>query len=302
MKRIMKNVLVVLMIVILSVFGLASCGGSNSKDSSDERIQFHDISFECPEGYVRDEELSDDDNHYYKVFDDDENIQKMIYLQYEEIGEPFDLLKPEIAKEYVDGFTSDESVSDYSDYEVVKYNDELSAIEFTYKYNPGTGEYNGIMNIFCDDSGNMYTIMAISLNDDCVDDLNALINSMKYTFDVFVPEAGAEEEQEESDDEPEEEPEEEKSKDKDESEVSPEFKEMMDSYEAFFDEYVEFMKKYQNSNDVAGMMTEYAEYMTKYADYMKKLDDLDEDEMTVAEAAYYTEVNARIMKKLAEIS
>lgn len=76
---------------------------------------------------------------------------------------------------------------------------------------------------------------------------------------------------------------------------------MMDSYEDFFDEYIEFMKKYENSDDVAGMLNDYADYMTKYADYMQKLNDVDTDNLLTADAAYYTKVQARIVKKLAEI-
>ena len=79
------------------------------------------------------------------------------------------------------------------------------------------------------------------------------------------------------------------------------FKKMMDSYEDFFDEYIEFMKKYENSDDVAGMLNDYADYMTKYADYMQKLNDVDTDNLSTADAAYYTKVQARIVKKLAEI-
>lgn len=85
------------------------------------------------------------------------------------------------------------------------------------------------------------------------------------------------------------------------STVTPEFKQMMDSYEAFFDEYVAFMKKYENSDDVAGMMTDYANYMKKYADYMEKLNAVDTQTLSTADAAYYLEVQARIMKKLSEI-
>ncbi len=88
---------------------------------------------------------------------------------------------------------------------------------------------------------------------------------------------------------------------KKEGAVSADFKKMMDSYEAFFDKYIKFMKKYENSDDVAGMLGDYADYMTKYADYMQKLDDIDTDELSAADAAYYAEVQARIVKKLAEI-
>lgn len=86
-----------------------------------------------------------------------------------------------------------------------------------------------------------------------------------------------------------------------EGEVSADFKKMMDSYEDFFDEYIEFMRKYENSDDVAGMLNDYADYMTKYADYMQKLNDVDTDNLSTADAAYYTKVQARIVKKLAEI-
>ena len=60
-------------------------------------------------------------------------------------------------------------------------------------------------------------------------------------------------------------------------------------------------KKYENSDDVAGMLNDYADYMTKYADYMQKLNDVDTDNLSTADAAYYTKVQARIVKKLAEI-
>ncbi len=50
------------------------------------------------------------------------------------------------------------------------------------------------------------------------------------------------------------------------------------------------------------MMSDYAEYMKQYADYMEKLDEVNTDDLSAADLAYYTEVQARIMKKLAEIS
>ena len=62
-----------------------------------------------------------------------------------------------------------------------------------------------------------------------------------------------------------------------------------------------FMKKYENSDDMAGMMTDYANYMKKYADYMEKLNAVDTQTLSTADAAYYLEVQARIMKKLSEI-
>ena len=84
--------------------------------------------------------------------------------------------------------------------------------------------------------------------------------------------------------------------------VDPDFKKMMDSYEAFFDEYVEFMKKYNNSDDVLSMMDDYSDYLTKYTDYMDKLYNVDAENMSEADAYYYVEVSTRILDKLKEIN
>lgn len=115
------------------------------------------------------------------------------------------------------------------------------------------------------------------------------------------PEKEPEEKQEEDPaEEQEEKPEEESSGNG--SGISPEFKEAMDSYEAFFDEYIAFMEKYSNSDNPAGMIMDYSNYMLKYADAMEKLNQMDSENMTIEEQAYYIEVMARIQKKLLESS
>lgn len=83
--------------------------------------------------------------------------------------------------------------------------------------------------------------------------------------------------------------------------VTPSFKEMMDSYEAFFDEYIAFMKRYKDNPSDLGLLGEYADYMTKYSDYMGKLSAVDTDALSAADLAYYTEVHARILKKMADM-
>lgn len=84
--------------------------------------------------------------------------------------------------------------------------------------------------------------------------------------------------------------------------IRPEFKEAMDSYEAFFNEYCDFMEKYNASDDQTSMLAEYADYMAKYADMLDKMDDIGDDDLTTAEAAYYAEVSARVMQKLSDVS
>lgn len=84
--------------------------------------------------------------------------------------------------------------------------------------------------------------------------------------------------------------------------VTPSFKEAMDSYEKFFDEYIAFMKKYKESENPLDMMSEYSDYMKQYAETMQKMGELEDEELTDADAIYYLEVTARINKKLLEVA
>jgi len=84
--------------------------------------------------------------------------------------------------------------------------------------------------------------------------------------------------------------------------IRPEFKEAMDSYEEFFDEYVAFMKSYMDSDDPLSMMTEYTQMMEKFVKTMSKLEEIDEEELSDAEALYYADVMLRINQKLLEVS
>ena len=84
--------------------------------------------------------------------------------------------------------------------------------------------------------------------------------------------------------------------------LDPDFKAAMDSYEEFIDEYVSFMKKYnENPNDL-GLLADYATYMSKYADFMEDFEQWEDEEMNTAETAYYIEVQARVNQKLLEVS
>ena len=82
--------------------------------------------------------------------------------------------------------------------------------------------------------------------------------------------------------------------------VSPEFKEAMDAYEAFFDEYIAFMDKYEQAGSPVSMLTDYLAFLQKYADTMQKFEEIDTDSLPDADAAYYIEVQLRVAKKLAD--
>ncbi len=84
--------------------------------------------------------------------------------------------------------------------------------------------------------------------------------------------------------------------------VTPEFRAAMDSYEAFFDEYIAFMKKFENDKTDLNLLIDYATFMTRYADMTQKMDAIEETQLSVADDAYYLKVTTRIYLKLAEIS
>ncbi len=82
--------------------------------------------------------------------------------------------------------------------------------------------------------------------------------------------------------------------------IRPEIKEALEDYEAFFDEYIAFMEKYENSDNTAAMLVDYAEYMQKYSEAMDGLDKMDDMEMSPEEDALYTETMVRVNAKLAK--
>ena len=101
------------------------------------------------------------------------------------------------------------------------------------------------------------------------------------------------------DDDEDEEDDEDDDDEKSESKGSTSVRELLDSYEEFVDEYVDFMKKY--SKDPVEYMDEYTEYFEKYEDFVKKIDDVKEDDVSADDWAYYLEVTARVLKKIASI-
>lgn len=82
--------------------------------------------------------------------------------------------------------------------------------------------------------------------------------------------------------------------------IRPEFKASMDAYEAFFDEYVAFMKTVDEANMGMDTMLKYYDFLTKYTEAMEALEAIDESELTEEEDLYYLDVMLRIDKKLLE--
>lgn len=86
--------------------------------------------------------------------------------------------------------------------------------------------------------------------------------------------------------------------------VNGDFKATMDSYESFMNEYVEFMKKYENASDdeYLSILQEYTEMMTKYADMTEKMNSIGASTLNPDDLAYYTAVMGRVTQKLDELN
>ena len=83
--------------------------------------------------------------------------------------------------------------------------------------------------------------------------------------------------------------------------LRPEFKEAMDAYEAFYDEYCEFMKEYMENPMNLSLLTKYSQMLEKSEEVDKAFEAWDGDTLNNAEMKYYWEVYNRVMQKLLSI-
>ena len=85
--------------------------------------------------------------------------------------------------------------------------------------------------------------------------------------------------------------------------VDPQLKAALDEYEAFVDEYVEFMKKYQaDPNNALGMISDYTSMLTRLAEFSEKINGYDTSKMSKADYAYYLDVLNRVEKKMLDVA
>lgn len=81
-----------------------------------------------------------------------------------------------------------------------------------------------------------------------------------------------------------------------------EFKQAMDDYEDYIDEYVAFMKKFNksNGNDIS-LLKDYASYVSSYAKMVDSFEKWEDEDLSDKELDYYIKVQTRVNKKLLEI-
>ena len=83
--------------------------------------------------------------------------------------------------------------------------------------------------------------------------------------------------------------------------VRPEFKEAMDSYEAFYDEYCDVIKKYNENPTDMEILASYTDMLSRATEMTEKFEAWEDDEMNNAELIYYLDVNNRVTQKLLEL-
>ncbi len=84
--------------------------------------------------------------------------------------------------------------------------------------------------------------------------------------------------------------------------IRPEFKEAMDSYEAFYDEYCDFFEKYNENPTDVKLIAEYADIMQKAADMDDKFNEWNGEDLSPEELEYYVEVSSRVTQKMLDVA
>lgn len=80
------------------------------------------------------------------------------------------------------------------------------------------------------------------------------------------------------------------------------FRAMVDEYEAFMNEYCDFMEKYDSdSGNVVSMAVDYASMMSRYAEWAKKMDAVDESALSTEDSLYLLDAQNRINQRLLSI-
>ena len=80
-----------------------------------------------------------------------------------------------------------------------------------------------------------------------------------------------------------------------------EFKEAMDSYEVFYEEYCAFLAEYEKNPTDLLLLAQYADMVSKLAETDQKFAIWENKNMTHTELTYYSALSNRITQKLLEI-
>ena len=83
--------------------------------------------------------------------------------------------------------------------------------------------------------------------------------------------------------------------------LRPEFKQAMDSYESFYNEYVDLLNQYKANPTDFSILAKYMTMLSKLEEIDAAFKAWDSSDMTPEELKYYLEVSTRIQKKLVDL-
>ena len=278
----MKKFIAVLMTLML-MLAMTACGGSDDTAAAREdkagfnhetnaTIEIGGYSFEIPDYYVLNEELTGESNTDYRVADGEAVIRFATDDETAGTKDEFDSIRDE----YVEGIMSgvaDDAKADGNDFTC------------TVDGSPCSGRVELLYN------EPMHTLVAAifmqqdASSADYLPDFEKVMASAKLVASESAESSAGEE-----------------SSDTDSGLLSPEFKKTMDDYEAWFDHYCEVMKKYQEDSSNIELLSEMTDLLSEETEMLEQMENMDQSQMNSAELAYYIEVTARIEKKLLEVA
>lgn len=81
-----------------------------------------------------------------------------------------------------------------------------------------------------------------------------------------------------------------------------EFKEAMDAYEKFVDEYVAFMQKYKANPTDKNLLSEYSKIVQRSTDMTSKFQNWKSNNLNKEELKYYLDLSSRMTKKMLDVA
>lgn len=291
----MKKFLTLLFLVCLMV-PLAACGGQNTSSAAASapassaapaataaptptseplvEQEAYGIQFLLPKSITATKSVSDDADmtYYYPDADSDVTHIMFAFISLDALP-PVSSWSDEDFDEVVDGLLGDEGTLLQKGNMIFRPSDPIDARYVKIKYPMGRSDFYLEYLYFANVAVSM--VCEVGYDNPYTDTWESMLDSIEIVESPVESAAPA-------------------------SGIRPEFKEMMDSYEAFFDEYIAFMAKYKEADGTAAlsMLSDLSDYMAKYTDYMSKLDAIDQNDLSPEEALYYLEVSTRIMQKL----
>lgn len=83
--------------------------------------------------------------------------------------------------------------------------------------------------------------------------------------------------------------------------LRPDFKRAMDSYEAFYAEYCDFMAQYKANPSDMNLLMQYSQLLQESVEMNDAFEKWNSEDLTNEELKYYLEVNSRVLQMLAQV-